>query len=295
MKEKKNVALVLSSGGSRGLAHIGVIKVLEERGFNVSAISGSSIGAVIGGLYAMNQLDNYVDWVSGLNMKSVWGLLDFTFNKQGIIRGDRVFDKMKTIIPDQNIENMKIPFAAIATDLLNEKDIVFTSGSFYDAVRASISIPAMLTPVKHHDSWLVDGGVLNPIPMEHVQRQIDDLLVVVSLHGQSSGQSIKTNEEEEKSYFNKMFKALSMQQKLPTGTNIGYYDLLNFTSTAMINKIVKLSLDLHQPDIVIDIPSDASGIFEFYKAKELIALGEKIAHEQIDKFLTKIMSNQSTY
>jgi NTE family protein len=284
---KKNVALVLSSGGSRGLAHIGAIKALEERGFMITSVAGSSIGSVIGGLYAMNQLNTYVDWVSTLNMKSVWGLLDFTFNKNGIIKGDRVFDKMKAIIPDENIENMKIPFAAVATDLLNERDVVFKTGSFYEAVRASISIPAMLTPVKYEDTWLVDGGVLNPMPMDHVKRLKGDLLVVVSLHGQSSGQVIKTREEEERSYFTRMFKALSMQQKTPTQDNIGYYDLLNFTSSAMINKIVKLSLDIHQPNIVIDIPNDASGIFEFYKAKELIALGEKIAHEQIDNYLTK--------
>jgi NTE family protein len=140
----------------------------------------------------MNQLNTYVDWVSTLNMKSVWGLLDFTFNKNGIIKGDRVFDKMKAIIPDENIENMKIPFAAVATDLLNERDVVFKTGSFYEAVRASISIPAMLTPVKYEDTWLVDGGVLNPMPMDHVKRLKGDLLVVVSLHGQSSGQVIKT-------------------------------------------------------------------------------------------------------
>jgi NTE family protein len=237
---KKNVSLVLSSGGSRGLAHIGAIKALEERGFMITSVAGSSIGSVIGGLYAMNQLNTYVDWVSTLNMKSVWGLLDFTFNKNGIIKGDRVFDKMKAIIPDENIENMKIPFAAVATDLLNERDVVFKTGSFYEAVRASISIPAMLTPVKYEDTWLVDGGVLNPMPMDHVKRLKGDLLVVVSLHGQSSGQVIKTREEEERSYFTRMFKALSMQQKTPTQDNIGYYDLLNFTSSAMINKIVKL-------------------------------------------------------
>lgn len=280
---KKNVALVLSSGGSRGLAHIGVIKALEEKGFQITSVAGSSIGSVIGGLFAMNQLDNYVDWVSTLNMKSVWGLLDFTFNKQGIIKGEKVFDKMKTIIPDYNIEDMKIPFASIATDLLNEKDVVFTNGSYYEAVRASISIPAILTPVKHQDSWLVDGGVLNPIPIDHVKRHDNDLLVVVNLHGKSSGMVIKTKEDEEKTYFNKMFKILSLQQKATTNDNLGYYDLFNFTSSAMINKIAKMSIEKHKPDIVINIPSDASGIFEFYKAKELIDLGRKLALEEIDK------------
>lgn len=284
-KEKnKNVALVLSSGGSRGLAHIGVINALETNGYKITSIAGSSIGAVIGGLYAMNQLQNYVDWVSSLNMKSVWGLLDFTFNKQGIIKGEKVFDKMKTFIPDMNIQDMKIPFAAVATDLIYEKDVVFNTGSFYEAVRASISIPAMLTPVKHGDSWLVDGGVLNPIPIDHVKRQVDDLLVVVNLHGQCCGQSIQTKEEEEKSYFNRMFKALSMQQKIPKSNQIGYYDLLNFTSTAMINKIAQLSIEKHQPDLVIDIPSDASGIFEFYKAKELIELGKQLTIDELNKF-----------
>lgn len=284
MKKKQKVALVLSSGGSRGLAHIGVIQALKQHDFEISAVSGSSIGSIIGGLYAMNQLDTYVDWVSSLSMKSVWGLLDFTFNKQGFIKGDKVFDKMKTLIPDVNIEQMTIPFAAVAADLLNVKDVVFKKGSYYDAIRASISIPALLTPVKYGNSWLVDGGVLNPLPIEYVKRSKNDILVVVNLHGKNSGEVIKTKDENEENYFTKMFKLLSFQQNPPKG-NIGYYDLINFSTSAMINKLTQMTIEKYQPEIIIDIPSDASGVFEFYKAKELIELGYSLANEQISKFL----------
>ena len=123
---KRSVSLVLSSGGSRGLAHIGVINELEKQGFLITSVSGSSIGAVIGGLYAMGKLPEYADWVATLNRRDVWDLMDFTMTTSGLMKGERVFDKMKTFIPDKNIEDMNIPFAAVATDILNETEFVLT-------------------------------------------------------------------------------------------------------------------------------------------------------------------------
>ncbi len=127
---KKSVALVLSSGGSRGLAQIGVINELERQGFNITSVSGSSRGAVIGGLYAMGKLEEYAKWVSTFNIRDVWGFMDFTLTMNGLLKGERVFDKMRTFIPDMNIEEMQIPFSAVATDIINEKEMIFTTGSF---------------------------------------------------------------------------------------------------------------------------------------------------------------------
>ncbi|HDO26967.1 MAG TPA: patatin, partial [Bacteroidetes bacterium] len=163
---KNKVALVLSSGGSKGLAHIGAINVLEKNGFEITSVSGSSIGSVIGGIYAMGELPRYTEWVKTLNKKTIWGLMDFAFSTQGLLKGENVFNKMKTFIPDRDIEEMNIPFSAIATDLINEKEVVFDKGSFYDAVRASVAIPTVFTPVKYKDTILVDGGVLNPLPID---------------------------------------------------------------------------------------------------------------------------------
>ena len=154
---KQKVALVLSSGGSKGIAHIGVINELEKQGFEISSVSGSSIGSVIGGLYAMGKLPEYTDWIRTLNKKLVWELMDFTFSSNGLIKGVRVFNKMKSFIPDIGIEEMNIPFSAIATDILNEKDVVFTDGSFYEAIRASVAIPSLITPSNTKRlSWLTE-------------------------------------------------------------------------------------------------------------------------------------------
>ncbi|MEP2671098.1 MAG: patatin-like phospholipase family protein [Cyclobacteriaceae bacterium] len=155
---KRKVSLVLSSGGSRGLAHIGAINELEKQGFEIYSISGSSIGAVVGGLHAMGKLPEYTYWVKTINRPVIWGLLDFAFSTSGLLKGDKVFDKMKTFIPDMNIEEMSIPFAAVATDLLNEREMIFKSGSFYEAIRASVAIPTVFTPVMYKNLLLVDGG-----------------------------------------------------------------------------------------------------------------------------------------
>jgi NTE family protein len=145
---KKSVALVLSSGGSRGLAQIGVISELERHGFNITSVAGSSISAVIGGLYAMGQMEEYTQWVSTFNMRDVWGFMDFTLTKHGLLKGERVFDKMKTFIPDMNIEDMPVPFSAVATDIINEKEVVFNRGSFLSGCQSIGCYPCPFYPGK---------------------------------------------------------------------------------------------------------------------------------------------------
>jgi NTE family protein len=278
---KQNVALVLSSGGSRGLAHIGVINELEKHGFHISSVSGSSIGAVIGGLYAMGKIQQYTDWVSSLNKKDVWGLMDFTLTTHGLLKGERVFDKMKTFIPDMNIEDMLIPFAAVATDILHEKEVVFTKGSFYEAARASIAIPAVFTPVKYTDTILVDGGILNPIPIEQVLRKNGDILVVVNLYGEKKTDIPK--ETNNNGYLNKLMNTISTLILTGDKHSAGYYSLLSGTTSAMIHRIAKMSIEKHKPDLVINIPHDSANTFDFYRAKELIELGENATKKALQK------------
>jgi len=276
----KPVALVLSSGGSRGLAHIGIINELTRQGFQISSVAGSSIGAVIGGLYAMGKLPEYTVWAKTLNRKAVWGLMDFTLTANGLLKDDRVFDKMKSFIPDVNIEKMNIPFVAVATDILNEKEVAFRSGSFYDAIRASIAIPAIITPAKYKDTFLLDGGVLNPIPIEHVVRKDGDMLIVVNLYGER-----KPDIPKETNTNNGLMNILSTLISTGDKSSKGYYSLLNSTSSAMIHKIAKMSIEKHKPEIIINIPCDAANTFDFYRAKELIELGESAAKEAIIYYL----------
>jgi len=277
---KQNVALVLSSGGSRGLAHIGVINELEKHGFQISSVSGSSIGSVIGGLYAMGKIQEYTTWAKTLNRKAIWGLMDFTLTTNGLLKGDKVFKKLKTFIPDMNIEDMPIPFAAVATDILHEKEVVFTKGSFYKAARASVAIPAIFTPVKYADTILVDGGVLNPIPIEYVSRKNGDLLIVVNLYGDKKP-NIPKETNTNNGYLNGLMNAVLNLISTGDKRSAGYYSLLSSTTSAMMHRIAKMSIEKHKPDMIINIPSDSANTFDFYRAKELIQLGESAAKDAI--------------
>lgn len=288
MKTNKNVALVLSSGGARGLAEIGVIKALENNGFKITSISGSSIGAMIGGLYAMGKLDNYSQWVKTLDRKAIWGLMDISIKNQGLLKGERVLEKMKDFIPDMNIEDMNIPFTAIATDILNEKSIVFEKGSYYEAIRASIAIPAVFTPVMYKNTILVDGGVLNPIPIEHVIRQLDDILVVVNLYGGKES-SIEENNllNSPQNNYNLKTMVNKLSRLIATGNkrSIGYISLLTTSSSYMIHKIAELNIEKYKPDILINIPSNRASTFDFHRADELIKYGEQVANKSIQDYL----------
>ncbi len=283
---KQNVALVLSSGGSRGLAHIGVINELVKQGFQITSVSGSSIGSVIGGLYAMGKLHEYTEWVSTFNKMDIWGFMDFTLTTNGLLKGERVFDKMKTFIPDMNIEDMPIPFTAVATDVLHEKEVVFTKGSFYEAARASVAIPAVFTPVKYTDTILVDGGVLNPIPIEHVLRKNGDILIVVNLYGEKKV-DIPKEKNTDNGYLNMLINPLLTLISTGDKSSKGYYSLLSSTTSAMIHKIAKMSIEKHKPDMIINIPYDSANTFDFFKAKELIELGESAAKEAIINYSEK--------
>lgn len=285
---KKKVALVLSGGGSKGLAHIGIINELEKQGFEISSISGTSIGAVIGGVYAMGKLPEYTEWLKNLSKKSVWGLMDFTFSMEGLLKGERLFNEMKAFIPDTNIERMNIPFAAIATDILNEKEVVFKSGSYYEAIRASMSIPTIFTPVKYKNTILIDGGVVNPVPIEHVSRSDEDLLIVVSLYGAKSEKVIEKvsvkDSDSVSSKINGYINNLSGLINTGDKQSLGYYSLLDATTSTMVHQLAKNNIERHKPDLLITIPANSASTFDFYKAEELIELGKKTTIKQLEKY-----------
>lgn len=284
----KSVALVLSSGGSKGLAQIGVINAMEKNGFKITSVAGSSIGSVIGGLYAMGKLPEFTAWVKTLDRRAIWGLMDFTISTYGLLKAVKVLDKMKTFISDMNIEEMDISFAAIATDIINEKEIVFNSGSFYEAIRASIAIPTVITPVKYKDTILIDGGVLNPIPTKHVVRNLNDILVVVNLYGEKPAEIDKPstiNQNYNHTIVQGVLKNISKLIAVGDKRSFGYYSLLKATTSAMVHKIAKQNIDSIKPDILINIPYDSSDTFDFHKAEELIRIGENAANDAISNYL----------
>lgn len=289
MDMKRDVALVLSCGGARGIAHIGIIEELEKDGFNIHAIAGSSIGAAVGGIYAAGNLKEYADWMCELGKMDVIKLMDFAISKKGFIKGERVFKKIRHFIGDHNIEDLPIPYAAIASDIINLKEIVFTQGKLIDAIRASVSVPTLLLPYILDGVDLVDGGMLNPLPLNRVERKENDLLVAVNLNAAipyDKPQSIETVENNE-SYYLKAREALNRRwskyfnNDKEKDKGLGFFDLLIGSFALMQNKISSLAIEKYNPDIVINISRDACDTLEFYKAAELIEYGREAYRKSI--------------
>lgn len=183
----KKVALVLGSGGARGYAHIGVIEELEARGYEIGCVAGCSMGAVVGGIYAAGKLREYREWTESLDYLDVLRLLDVSF-RLGAIRGEKVFGKIHDLIGEIDIEDLAIPYTAVAADLTNQQEIWFQEGCLHKAMRASAAIPSLFTPVTQGNRMLVDGGLLNPLPIVPVVASHCDLIIAVNLNSQNQNQ-----------------------------------------------------------------------------------------------------------
>jgi len=287
---KQKVALVLGSGGARGTAHIGVIRELIKQGYEISSIAGTSMGALVGGVYASGKLNEYESWLCSLSKINIFNLVDFTLSKKGIIKADKVLRKIQTFIPDQNIEDLPIKFSAVTTNMSQKKEIVLIKDSLFEAIRASISIPLDITPVVKNETLFVDGGVLNPVPVNRVFRHEGDILIAVNVNAQIPDQTATVYNSEWR-YFEKLTsrKLYSFQKKLSKLITInkkdsmGYFNLIGETTYLMLSQISKLTLEMNPPDLVIEVSRHACGAFDFYKATELIELGKKVAIEGLDK------------
>lgn len=182
MENKKNIALVLSSGGPRGWAYIGAIEELVARGYNITSIAGTSIGSLVGGIYAAGKLAEVKEWLYDLDAWKVFSLMDLSISKNHLIKGDKVINTLLEIVPAIDIENLKIPYRAIAADLYTGEEVVFDRGPLFDAIRASISIPSLFRPVKYGYRTLVDGGIVNTMPIDKAIRTDGDLLVAFDVN-----------------------------------------------------------------------------------------------------------------
>ncbi len=296
----KTVALVLTSGSARGLAHIGAIEELEARGYRVQVISGSSMGAVVGGLYAAGKLDLYRDWMISLSRMDVFNLFDFAFSSSGLIKAERVFEEMARILGDAQIEDFEIPFTAVVTDVLAKKEVWMQQGSLFKAIRASVAVPTIVTPVYTDTQILVDGGVLNPMPIEPVLGYEYDLLIVVNTNAEIPyhNKYLPTPEEQTDAevyegrlaqFRKKWSKYLTYSSTPETDqtqkiAKLGYMSLLNKAVDLMENRIIDLSIEKHQPDMVINVSREVCSMFEFHKAKEVIEAGRSAAKETLDNF-----------
>jgi NTE family protein len=251
----KKVHLVLGSGGARGIAHIGVIEALEEQGFEICAVTGSSIGAVVGGMYCAGHLQTYKNWLLTLTKTAVLRLFDFTITNKGFVKGQKVYNRLKNLTGDHNIEDFAIPFTAVATNITNNAEVYFTSGDLYTALRASTAIPGMFTPVHFNGHLLVDGAVLNPLPLNTVPPNEGVLTVAVCLNGYTPAAAVENG-----------------NRKL---RHPGFFDLLNLSYDFTQQRLIQLMIEKHQPDILVQVPRDVCGGFEFHKAGEVMAAGRK--------------------
>lgn len=193
---KKKVQLVLGSGGARGIAHIGVIQLLLQDGYEIIEVAGCSMGAVIGGMYCAGFLPQYTEWLLKQTKSDVYRLFDITFSMQGFVKGEKIFSVLEQLAGKQQIENLSVPFTAIATDMLSRTEVHFNAGDLYKALRASTGIPGVFTPVAENKSLFVDGGVLNPLPIDIIKRRNDAMIVAVNLNGAFSNEATAGNEPE---------------------------------------------------------------------------------------------------
>jgi NTE family protein len=310
----KRVALTLGSGGARGYAHIGVIEVLEARGYEITAISGCSMGSVIAGVYAAGQLEAYRDWVCQLDYFDVLKLVDVTWSPMGAMRASKVMSKLEELIGDIQIQDLPIPLTTVATDLARQREVWFQSGSLLRAIRASIAIPGVITPVHIDDRTLVDGGLLNPLPITPTVSSHADMMLAVNVTAHStrpvSLEDLLPTEEQveaEAQDFARgwmdvrgatrwLFEGLGSAEDGEGEENgkggrpangrraWGRLDMILASFDITQASLAKYKIAGYPPDVLIEVPKTVCGAFEFHRARALIRLGRHLAMEALDRY-----------
>lgn len=286
--ERKNVALVLSSGGARGLAHIGAIEEIEAQGYHITSVAGCSMGALIGGIYAAGKLKEFREWMKTIDRKKMLELTDFSFSINHLVKGSRIIEAIMEIVPDMKIEDLPIPFCAVATDWKGGREVVFRSGSLFDAIRASISLPSFFDPVRRDGMILIDGGVTNPIPLNRVDRQDGDILVGIDVSGHDyRAQSTLHEELTERRKQKKSLPAQIIDKLIPDNIDFNYYTVLSRVSSLMIRQNSLLMEQLTHPDILVDIQMARITTFDFDKSEKIITYGRKLTHQSLSNHAVK--------
>lgn len=295
----KTVALCLGSGGARGYAHIGVIEALEERGYKVVAVSGCSIGALVGGFYCAGKLHEYRAWVEKLKYLDVLKLLDISLLSSGMIRGDKIFNVIEEMLGDTQIEDLALPFTAVATDLSLQKEFWFQDGLLSQAIRASAAIPGMFSPVDVNGRIMVDGAVLNPLPITPCVAAHADLIVAVDLSADVPSlpdlinivETARKQEEKTEWYrgfldkANGWFEARGAKKSsVEEQEQFGKFGVLSRVIDVMSMSLTQYKVAGYPPDLLIKIPRDSCDTYEFYRASEMIHLGKRIADLALDAY-----------
>lgn len=280
-QRKPTVALALGAGGAKGLAHIGAIEEIEARGFQIVSIAGTSMGALVGGVYAMGKLDVYRDWVATLAKMDVLKLVDWTFSGGGLIKGERIIGRLRELVGDVLIEELPLAYTAVATDIDREREVWLTRGPLFDAIRASIAIPTVFRPHVIGDRRLVDGALLNPLPVTPLIREPADYLIAVSLDGPPQLASPETAVDASEAGSARARSRVGgfLGRLIPHGADKprepGLLELLTQSMDLMQSNLSRLRMAAYEPDLLVQLPRNVSTPYEFYRAQELIELGRE--------------------
>ncbi|MEL7373677.1 MAG: patatin-like phospholipase family protein [Pseudomonadota bacterium] len=286
---------------ARGLAHIGVIRCLEARGYDVGYIAGTSVGALVGGIYAAGRLDTYESWARELTRRDMLRLLDFSFRRGAIIKGDKVIDAICELVGDANIEQLAVGFTAVATDMLDQSEVWLSRGSLFNAIRASTAIPTLISPLRINGRLLADGGLVNPLPIAPTLNHGGALIVAVDLNGPREGLATgeastpdpETEPEPESSGKSGYARAIAefVDKLTPSRDGSsgkddepGFLQMSTQTIEIMQNAIARLKLAAYRPDMVISVPRDVCQFWEFDRAAEMIDIGYERAERAIRNY-----------
>lgn len=303
-KKKKNVALALASGGPRGFAYIGAIEELEARGYTISSIAGVSAGSLVGGIYAAGGLQAFKEWLFGLDPMQVVSIMDFAISKNYLVKGDKVMKAIKERVPEVNIEDLPIPFCAVATDLYTGEEVVFREGPLFDAIRASISIPSMFKPAEWKGRTLVDGGMVNTFPLNRVQRTPGDILVgfnvnqidAATIQGFLDSRAALVEGRSEKPLLERIQSTLQefrlvadgRDEHLPVSASDNYFKILQRSFGIMNCTISRMGIELTPPDILVNLPFDTyHGVYGYSHAEEVATVGRQLMAEALDRYEKK--------
>lgn len=292
------LSLVLGSGGARGYAHIGVIEELEARGYAIRSIAGSSMGALVGGIYAAGKLASYADWVRPLQKLDVLRLLDWTLSGGGFIKGDRIIGVLRDLVGDTDIEELPIPYTAVAVDLDQQREVWFSKGPLFDAIRASIAIPTIIRPHHYQGRLLVDGGLLNPLPVSPTLRDHTDATIAVDVN--AAPEPLAGGENPDVGGVPDLAPAapqrprhriaefietqFARRAKRGAAHEPGAFELFARSLDIVQETITRLKLAAQPPDLLITIPRNACAFYEFHRAEELIELGRQRTREALARW-----------
>ncbi len=304
----RDISLVLGSGGARGYAHIGVIEELEAQGYAIRSIAGSSMGALVGGMHAAGRLDAFRQWALPLQRYDVLRMIDWTWRGGGFIKGERVSSLLRQMIGDVRIEDLPIAYTAVAVDLDAQREVWFSRGPLFDAIRASIAIPTVFRPHHHDGRLLVDGGLLNPLPVSPTLRDRTDATIAVDINGaaETFGDERDTAAIDDARSMPDIVDEVAapppLQRRRRLAALVDAFverrgrriaathepdtlALFARTLDAVQETITRLKLAAQPPDLLVTIPRNACAFYEFHRAEELVELGRRRAREALARWV----------